>query len=402
MTLFDNVSPTCLTASLAFILGWFGRKIARYARLETIRVLCFIGELSWARLHLPAAADVRDFTPSKLPYMRTTLSLPNGDSSEPLLAPTADRLIIFPLKDSEIWDFYKLHEASFWTAEEIDFATDVTDWTTKLSLSERALFSMILAFFASADSIVNENLLQHFSSEVQLPEARYFYTFQAAMENIHSEVYSATIQTVIRDEAERLRLFNGISEYPCVAAKASWALHWAQSTASFPQRLVAFAAVEGIFFSGSFAAIYWLKRRGVMPGLCFSNELICRDEGLHTDFACFLYTRLRSKLLTDDIARILTEACSIEKAFWTDIMPSDLLGMNAVLMHQYIEFVTDRLLVALGCAKLYCVGNPFPFMDMISLRGKTNFFERRNAEYALANVGQKDENFRKLVFDADF
>ncbi|PBK58937.1 ribonucleotide reductase-related protein [Armillaria solidipes] len=310
------------------------------------------------------------------------VSVSNLSDADPLLALSDERLIIFPLKDSDIWAFYKQQEASFWTAEEIDLSHDAHDWETKLTDSERSFFSMILAFFASADSI--------------LPEARFFYGFQAAMENIHSEVYSSLIETVISDPLERDRLLHGIAEFPSVAAKAKWAFKWIKSSAPFPQRLVAFAAIEGIFFSRSFAAIYWIKKRGILPGLCFSNELICRDEGLHTEFACPLYNKLKSQLAPCDIVSILTEACDIEKAFWTDIMPATMAGMNVSMMSDYIEFVTDRLLVTLNVGKVYNTSNPFPFMEMISLKGKTNFFERRNAEYSLPGVRQQRANLKKM------
>ncbi|KAK0432383.1 ribonucleotide reductase m2 polypeptide [Armillaria borealis] len=316
------------------------------------------------------------------------LNIDPSVNADPLLDPSDERLIIFPLKDGDIWDFYKQQEASFWTAEEIDLSCDAHDWSMKLTDSERSFFSMILAFFASADSI--------------LPEARFFYGFQAAMENIHSEVYSLLIETVITNTLERDHLLHSIAEFPSVAAKAQWALKWIKSSAPFPQCLVAFAAIEGICFSGSFAAIYWVKKRGILPGLCFSNELICRDKGLHTEFTCLLFNKLKSQLAPSDIIAILTEACEIEKAFWTNIMPTAMASMNVQLMGEYIEFVMDRLLVTLNVGKVYNTSNLFPFMEMISLKGKTNFFERRNAEYSLASIRKQRANFKELEFDADF
>lgn len=295
---------------------------------------------------------------------------------------------------------YKKAEASFWTAEEIDLATDLKDWE-RLSGNERHFVSHVLAFFAASDGIVNENLAQNFATEIQSPEARCFYGFQIAVENIHSETYSLLIDTYIRDPAEKNRLLTAIDTVPCVQKKANWALKWcASENASFAERCIAFAAVEGIFFSGSFCAIFWLKKRGLMPGLCFSNELISRDEGLHCDFACLLYSKLVHKLPPARIAEIICDAVEIEKEFVQDALPVELIGMNSTLMCQYIEFCADRLLVALNCARHYNVKNPFEWMEMISLQGKTNFFEKRVGEYAKSGVGC--ESNHEFDLDADF
>jgi ribonucleotide reductase beta subunit family protein with ferritin-like domain len=283
---------------------------------------------------------------------------------------------------AQIWEMYKKAEASFWTAEELDLAHDHKDWE-KLSDNERHFISHVLAFFAASDGIVNENLAVNFSSEVQSAEARCFYGFQIAIENIHSEVYSLLIDTYIRDHTEKSKLFNAIETIPCVTRKASWALKWLnRDNAAFAERLVAFAAVEGIFFSGSFCSIFWLKKRGLMPGLCFSNELISRDEGMHCDFACLLYSKLANKLPQDTVFSLIGDAVDIESEFVKDALPVELIGMNSGLMKQYIQFCADRLLVALGYDKLYNATNPFDWMDMISLQGKTNFFEKRVSEYS--------------------
>jgi len=296
---------------------------------------------------------------------------------------------------------YKKAEASFWTAEEIDLATDLKDWKS-LSQNERHFVSHILAFFAASDGIVNENLAANFATEIQSPEARCFYGFQIAVENIHSETYSLLIDTYIRDQKEKTHLLNAIETVSCVQKKALWALQWCErENASFAERCVAFAAVEGIFFSGSFCAVFWLKKRGLMPGLCFSNELISRDEGLHCDFACLLYRKLINQLPKSRIIEIVTNAVEIEKEFVTDALPVELIGMNSRLMCQYIEFVADRLLIALDCGKHYNAVNPFEWMETISLQGKTNFFEKRVGEYAKSGVGVDASN---QVFDleADF
>jgi ribonucleotide reductase beta subunit family protein with ferritin-like domain len=296
---------------------------------------------------------------------------------------------------------YKKAEASFWTAEEIDLSDDLKFWN-KLTSNEKHFISHILAFFAASDGIVNENLAMNFSNEIQASEVRCFYGFQIAIENIHSEVYSLLIDTYIRDPVEKTRLFNAIETVPCVSKKAQWALQWLnREYASFAERLVAFAAIEGVFFSGSFCAIFWLKKRGMMPGLCSSNEFISRDEGLHCDFACLLYSKLVNKLPASRVTRIITDAVNIEIEFIRDALPVELIGMNSSLMTQYIQFVADRLIVALGVAKHYKVTNPFDWMDMINLQGKTNFFEKRVSEYAKSGVGV-DATQQALAFDEDF
>ena len=282
---------------------------------------------------------------------------------------------------------YKKAEASFWTAEEVDLSKDLHDWNDRLNVDERYFISHVLAFFAASDGIVNENLVERFSGEVQIPEARCFYGFQIMMENIHSEMYSLLIDTYIKEPKQRQYLFDAIDTIPCIRKKADWALRWiADKESTFAQRLVAFAAVEGIFFSGSFASVFWLKKRGLMPGLTFSNELISRDEGLHTDFACLLFSHLNNRPSKQAVEDIITQAVVIEQEFLTDALPCALLGMNSNLMKQYIEFVADRLLVALGNNKFYNVTNPFDFMDNISLAGKTNFFEKRVGDYQKAGV----------------
>jgi ribonucleoside-diphosphate reductase beta chain len=320
--------------------------------------------------------------------------------TEPILQENKERFVLFPIKHKDIWEMYKKCEQSFWTAEEIDLASDMTDWTSRLNDDERHFVKHVLAFFAASDGIVNENLAVNFMSEVQYPEARCFYGFQIMMENIHSETYSLLIDTYIKDPAERHKLFNAMETVPCVGRKAEWALQWI-SNGSFAERLVAFSAVEGIFFSGSFCSIFWLKKRGLMPGLSFSNELISRDEGMHCDFACLLYAQLVNKLPEQQVKAIIMNAVEIEKEFVTDAIPVRLIGMNAGMMCQYIEFVADRLLGALGCSKVYNAANPFDFMELISLQGKTNFFEKRVGEYKKASVGMgKDSNQFKL--DEDF
>jgi ribonucleoside-diphosphate reductase beta chain len=322
--------------------------------------------------------------------------------NEPILAENKDRFVLFPIKYNDIWDFYKKSEASFWTAEEIDLSNDISDWNNKLNDNERHFVKHVLAFFAASDGIVNENLAINFLNEVQYPEARCFYGFQIMMENIHSETYSLLIDTYIKDPVEKDKLFHAVDTVPCVGKKADWALRWI-SNGSFAERLIAFAAVEGIFFSGSFCSIFWLKKRGLMPGLSFSNELISRDEGLHCDFACLLYTNhVKNKLPKEQVTKIITDAVMIEKEFVSDAIPVRLIGMNADLMCQYIEFCADRLLLALGCDKFYNASNPFDFMEMISLQGKTNFFEKRVAEYQKAGVmGNKEEN-NVFNLDEDF
>jgi ribonucleoside-diphosphate reductase beta chain len=308
-----------------------------------------------------------------------------ADLSEPLLMENKQRFVLFPIKHPQVWEMYKKAEASFWTAEEIDLAHDMVDWD-KLKDDEKHFISHVLAFFAASDGIVNENLVERFASEVQLPEARCFYGFQIAMENIHSETYSLLIDTYIKDAAEKSKLFNAIETIPCVKKKADWALRWIGSDSCFAERCVAFAVVEGIFFSGSFCSIFWLKKRGLMPGLTFSNELISRDEGMHCDFACLLYSMLENKLTDAEVQKIIGDAVEHEKEFVTEALPVALIGMNSGMMAEYIEFVADRLLVALGAPKMYNKSNPFDWMELISLQGKTNFFEKRVSEYQKAGV----------------
>jgi len=301
---------------------------------------------------------------------------------EHILQENKDRFVMFPLKYHDIWQMYKTAEHSFWTAEEIDLAQDMTDWNDRLNDDERHFIKMVLAFFAASDGIVNENLAENFLKEVQYPEARSFYGFQIAIENIHSETYSLLIDTYIKDSEERDRLFHAIDNFDSIKQKADWALKWI-TQASFAERLIAFAAVEGIFFSGSFCSIFWLKKRGLMPGLSFSNELISRDEGLHCRFACLLYNKyIKDKLPEERVREIICSAVDIERVFITESLPASLIGMNNKLMIQYIEYVADFWLNELGCSKVYNVANPFDFMDMISLEGKGNFFEKRVSEYS--------------------
>ena len=321
---------------------------------------------------------------------------------EPILKENKDRFVIFPIKHHDLWEWYKKCEASFWTAEEIDLHQDLTDWKTKLNDDERYFIKHILAFFAASDGIVNENLAENFVNEVQYSEAKFFYGFQIMMENIHSETYSLLIDTYVKDDAEKDKLFNAIETFPAIKKKADWALKWIESD-SFAERLIAFAGVEGIFFSGAFCSIFWLKKRGLMPGLTFSNELISRDEGVHCDYAVHLHNNhLVNKVPKERITEILTDALEIEKEFITESLPVSLIGMNAKLMTQYLEFVTDRLLVELNCDKVYNSTNPFEFMDMISLQGKTNFFEKRVSEYQKAGVLNNDTRSEEISFDEDF
>ncbi len=339
---------------------------------------------------------------AKTEKTKTDEQIRNEIMEEPILKENPGRFVLFPIQHNDIWAFYKKAEASFWTAEEIDLSTDIQDWDKKLNDNERHFVKHVLAFFAASDGIVNENLAENFVHEVQYTEAKFFYGFQIAIENIHSETYSLLIDTYIKDDAEKRYLFNAMETVPCVKKKAEWALRWINN-GNFAERLVSFAAVEGIFFSGSFCSIFWLKKRGLMPGLTFSNELISRDEGLHCDFACLLYTKhLINKLPKETVQKIISNAVEIEKEFITDALPVDLIGMNSRLMSQYIEFVADRLLVELGNPKIYNVANPFDFMDMISLQGKTNFFEKRVGEYQKAGVlgGKKVDSEFKL--DEDF
>jgi len=315
---------------------------------------------------------------------------------EPLLTEDENRYVMFPIQDHDIWSMYKKQVECFWRAEEIDFSKDLTSWET-LNEDEKYFIKMILAFFAASDGIVLENLGVRFMSEVQLSEARAFYGFQIAMENIHSEVYSLLIDTYVKNTAEKTKLFQAVQNFPCIKKKADWAIKWINDkNSSFAARLLAFACVEGIFFSGAFCSIYWLKKRGKMPGLTFSNELISRDEALHTEFAIMLYKKLNNQLPKAKVLEIIKEAVEIEKEFICDALPCRLISMNSTLMSQYIEFVADRLLVQLGCEKMFNVSCPFDFMEQISIEGKTNFFEKRVGEYALANK-DKDEN----TFDLD-
>ena len=325
------------------------------------------------------------------------------EALEPILQENPNRFVLFPIEHADIWQWYKKSEASFWTAEEIDLSQDMKDWN-ELNDGERHFISHVLAFFAASDGIVNENLAENFVSEVQYTEAKFFYGFQIAMENIHSETYSLLIDTYVKDNKQRDHLFRAIETMDCVKKKADWALRWIDE-GSFAERLVAFAAVEGIFFSGSFCSIFWLKKRGLMPGLTFSNELISRDEGMHCDFACHLYNEhLKQQLSEDTVRKIITDAVEIEKEFVTDALPVSLIGMNAELMRQYIEFVADRLLSELNCAKVYNSSNPFDFMEMISLQGKTNFFEKRVGEYQKAGVknSANEQEAPKFSLNEDF
>jgi ribonucleoside-diphosphate reductase beta chain len=342
---------------------------------------------STATLYSPAGISNHDYSSFKMPGMPST---------EILLQENKERFVLLPIKYPQIWEMYKKHEASFWTAEEIDLSQDLKDWEN-MNEGEQHFIKHVLAFFAASDGIVNENLAVNFMSEVQLPEARCFYGFQIMMENIHSETYALLIDTYIKDAAEKNKLFHAIETVPCVTKKAEWALRWI-SNGNFAERLVAFAAVEGIFFSGSFCSIFWLKKRGLMPGLSFSNELISRDEGLHCEFACLLYSMLQNKLSEEQVHGIIKDAVSIEKEFIGDALPVRLIGMNADLMKQYIEFVADRWATALGYSKIYNSTNPFDFMEMISLQGKTNFFEKRVGDYQKAGVSSKKED---EVFSTD-
>ena len=320
---------------------------------------------------------------------------------EPLLTPNPSRFVIFPIANQQVWDMYKKAQASFWTAEELDLSKDRKDWEN-LNEKEQHFIKHVLAFFAASDGIVNENLAVHFMKEVQWPEARCFYGFQIAMENIHSEVYSLLIDTYIKDAADKLKLLNAIETVPCVKKKADWAIHWMESEeAEFASRLMAFAAVEGIFFSGAFCSIFWLKERGIMPGLTTSNEFISRDEGLHTEFACLLYNQLQHKLSKTKAHKMIREAVRCEKDFIIDALPASLIGMNSKMMSQYIEFVADRLLVQLGYPKIWETANPFPFMERISLEGKDNFFEKRVTNYSKAGVGKTAQEMT-FATDADF
>ena len=328
----------------------------------------------------------------------------SGEIEEPFTKPTTSRFVLFPIEHSDIWKMYKQAEACFWTAEELDLTEDLKDLNKKMTQDERRFIMYVIAFFAASDGIVNENLVKNFADEIQVPEARCFYGFQIAMENIHSEVYSLLIDTYISDKKERQHLFGALETIPCIAKKAEWALKWTQKgVASFAERLIAFAAVEGIFFSGSFCAIFWLKHRGLMPGLCTSNELISRDEGMHCDFACLMYKKLKHPLPTERVYKIISEAVTYEIEFICVALNVAVIGMNKERMSEYIRFCADRLLVALGLPKLYNAHNPFEWMTLISLQGKTNFFEKRVSEYAMAGVGDKsEEHVLNFNDDEDF
>jgi len=316
--------------------------------------------------------------------------------AEPLLTETEDRFVMFPIQDESIWAMYKKQVDCFWRVEEVDLSKDLTSWE-KLSHEEKNFIKAIIAFFAASDGIVLENLAARFMSDVQLSEARAFYGFQIAMENIHSEMYSLLIDTYIQDKQEKQQLFNALDNYPCIRKKADWTQQWIHSQEdSFASRLLAFACVEGIFFSGAFCAIFWLKKRGLMPGLTFSNELISRDEALHTEFAVLLYSKLVNKLTEKKVREVIMDAVKIEQEFICEALPCRLIGMNSTQMSKYIEFVADRLSVQLGYKPIYDVSNPFDFMELISIEGKTNFFEKRVGEYALATKTQSDD-----IFDFD-
>ena len=320
---------------------------------------------------------------------------------EKILQDNPGRFVLFPIEHNDIWKLYKQQEACFWTAEEIDLAQDIQDWEHKLNDDEKHFVKHILAFFAASDGIVNENIAMNFVNEVQYTEAKMFYGFQIMMENIHSETYSLLIDSYIKDKDEQNKLFNAIETIPAIKKKAEWAMRWIEK-GTFVERLIAFAAVEGIFFSGSFCSIFWLKKRGLMPGLTFSNELISRDEGMHCDFACHLFNNhIENKLTESQIKEIIVSALAIEKEFILEALPVRLIGMNADLMSQYLEFVTDRLLTALGCSKVYNSENPFDFMQNIALQGKTNFFEKRVAEYQKAGVNNKSDESIEDAFNGD-
>ncbi len=359
---------------------------------STVKRARFEGSEGAANGASPSNASESDAVP-----VETAMEVAIAD--EPLMRENPHRFVLFPIKFPDIWKKYKEAESSFWTMEEIDLGSDMKDWDT-LNDDERHFIKHILAFFAASDGIVLENLAERFMTDVKIPEARCFYGFQIAMENIHSETYSMLIETYIRDSAEKTHLLEAIETIPCIQRKAEWAMRWIKSTTSFAERLVAFAAVEGIFFSGSFCSIFWLKKRGLMPGLTFSNELISRDEGLHTDFACMLYEKhLVNKLSNERVREIIGDAVVIEKEFICGALPVRLIGMNQDLMAQYIEFVADRLLSALGHETMYNTKNPFDFMEMISLQGKTNFFEKKVGEYQRAGVTSNESKVFSLVAD---
>lgn len=323
-------------------------------------------------------------------------------AKEPMLDEQANRYVIFPIQHEDFWKMYKKAEANFWTSEELDLSKDLTDWG-KLNDNEQYFIKMVLAFFAASDGIVNENLVERFCNEVQILEAKFFYGFQVAMENIHSETYSLLIDTYIKNQAEKTKLFNALDHFPSIKKKADWAIKWINDKdSSFATRIIGFAAVEGIFFSGAFCSIFWLKKRGLMPGLCHSNELISRDEGLHTEFAVLMYHNLVEKPSPEHVQDIIKDAVSIEKEFITESLSCELIGMNKSLMSQYIEYIADRLLLTLGLEKVYHSENPFDWMEMISVQGKTNFFEKRVGEYSNKANPNIDQEKNEITFDGDF
>eukprot|EP01063_Lacrimia_lanifica_P028379 TRINITY_DN4139_c1_g2_i6.p2 TRINITY_DN4139_c1_g2~~TRINITY_DN4139_c1_g2_i6.p2 ORF type:complete len:360 (+),score=206.96 TRINITY_DN4139_c1_g2_i6:73-1152(+) len=348
--------------------------------------------------------ETADVAQKKAKLEKPEMTLAEKEAVEPLLKENPQRYVLFPLQYQDMWKMYKQAEASFWPVEEVDLSQDAADWA-KLTDGEKHFIKHVLAFFAASDGIVLENLAGRFMNEIQIPEARCFYGFQIAIENIHSEMYSSLIDEYITDAEEKSKLFHATETIPCVGKKADWAIKWIGSKSSFAERVVAFAAVEGIFFSGSFCAIFWMKKRGLLPGLTFSNELISRDEGLHCDFACLLYRHIQyTKLSQARVEEIIREAVSIEQEFVCDALPCKLIGMNSEMMAQYIEFVADRLLFNLGHEKIYQQSNPFDFMELISLQGKTNFFEKRVSEYSKAGVGTKKQDTKEPDFclDQDF
>lgn len=328
----------------------------------------------------------------------------NQVTQEPILTPVKNRYVLYPIKYSDIWEMYKKHEANFWTADEIILTPDITDWQNKLNNDERHFIKYVLAFFAGSDGIVNENLCLRFIKDVQIPEARLFYGFQIMSEGQHAETYSNMLQTYVKDEDERLHLFNSIETIPCVNKKAEWAIKWIDSNDDFRKRLIGFACVEGIFFSGAFCSIFWLKKRGLMPGLCFSNELISRDEGLHCEFACLLYSYFNNKLSEVEVHKIIKEAVEVEKEFILEALSCRLIGMNSDMMSRYIEFVADRLALMLGYSKIWGTCNPFDFMESIGLESKTNFFEKKNSNYQRASVSVSSNKVEKdeFSFVSDF
>ena len=324
------------------------------------------------------------------------------DGAEPLLDTQQSRYVIFPIQHDEFWKMYKASEANFWTTEELDLSKDMKDWI-KLNDNEHHFVEHVLAFFAASDGIVNENLVERFCQEVQILEAKFFYGFQIAMENIHSETYSLLIDTYIKDVSKKHELFNALETIPCIQKKAAWAQKWINDKDSpFVNRVIGFAAVEGIFFSGAFCSIFWLKKRGLMPGLCHSNELISRDEGMHTEFAVLMYHNLKDKPSPTIVQQIIEEAVAIEKEFITKALSCELIGMNADLMSQYIEYIADRLLDMFQVPKIYHSANPFDWMEMISVQGKTNFFEKRVGEYSNKANPNVDSEKSELAFDDDF